>query len=134
MNMKVTPKQYATVLYEMTKDATKAQLKEAVKSFLQMLVKGRALPMLPRILQMYEDYYNRKEGIVDVEVVSGRSIPTSVPRTLKTQLSEKMNVELTLREDPSVLGGARIRVGDWMVDDTLKARLNAVRGKMKYAR
>lgn len=128
--MKVTPKQYAALLYEMTKDAKGSELKKAVSVFIRFLVRGRASAMLPRIILMYRDHYNRKEDVIDVEMVSAHEISPKVIQELKHLSHGKANLEYESRQDKRVLGGVRIRIGDYMFDDTLKSRLNQLKLKL----
>ena len=130
--MKITPKQYAALLYEMTHDKKGAGLTNATKAFVQLLVKNRAIAQFARIERMYRDYYNAQEGIVDVEVVSAREMAKKVIGDIGKQLGNK-NIEIKVCEDPAVLGGARIKVGDYIMDDTLKARLTQLK-KTMYGR
>ena len=127
--MKVTPKQYAQLLYETTKDEKGSGLTKVVKTFVQLLIKNRALAQFARIERMYRDYYNAQEGIVDVEVVSARETTKKVMSDIGKQLGGG-NIEIKACEDPTVLGGARIKVGDYMIDDTLKSRLTQLKQRI----
>ena len=115
--MKITPKQYAILLYELTKDAK--DVDGPAKDFLNLLFKNRAFSLLPKIKLLYNNYYNQQEGATDVEVVTARKI------------SEKMlkgdNLNVKMKVDPGVIGGASIKVGDYLVDDTIKARLTKLK-------
>ena len=128
-NMKITPKQYAQLLYEMTKDAEKGALIKAVHSFIALLERNRALSIMPRIERSYCDVYNVQEEVVDAQVVSARELSSHNVKELKSVFKD-YNVECKSYVDPGVLGGARIQVGDYMIDDTLKARLQELKRKM----
>ena len=124
--MRISPKQYAQLLYEMTKDEKGVGLTKVVKTFIQLLIKNRALHTMPRIERMYKDYYNVQEKVVDVEVTAAREVAKKVMIDIGKQLGEK-NIEMKVWEDEKLLGGARIKVGDYMIDDTLKARLTRLK-------
>ncbi|KKU13638.1 MAG: ATP synthase subunit delta [Parcubacteria group bacterium GW2011_GWC2_45_7] len=126
--MKVTSKQYAVLLYELTHEAKKAELKEIGQSFLRLLIKGRALHLLPRILKLYENYYNACAGITDVEIVTAQEMSRKAVQTIKKTVEGK--VELRQRVDQAVIGGALIKINDWMIDNTLKTRINKLRQKL----
>ena len=120
--MKITPKQYAVLLYEMTTDKEKAALSKSVRSFIELLSRNRALSLLPRIERAYLSYYNTREEVLDVTLTSARELSHHALKGLKDALSEH-NVECKMQIDPEVIGGAKIQAGDYMIDDTLKARL-----------
>ncbi|MDO8505586.1 MAG: ATP synthase F1 subunit delta [bacterium] len=121
-HMKITPKQYAVLLYEITSDKEKAALSKSVQSFIELLVRNRALTLLPRIERAYQSYYNAREEVLDVSITSARELSHHALKVVKDALSE-YNVECRTQIKPEVIGGARIRAGDYMIDDTLQARL-----------
>ena len=127
--MKITPKQYAALLYEMTSEAKGTTLAEHVRKFVQVLAKNRAFALLPRIERAYVHYYNAQEDVLDVTVTSARELSHHALKLLKAALKDA-NVECVTQIDPAVLGGARIQVGDYMIDDTLKARLQMLKHKL----
>lgn len=122
--MRISPKQYAVLLYELTKEVKKSALKEVVQLFIKHLARGRAFPMLPLILELYNSYYNAREGVVDVEVVSAGEPSSKIKHDIE-KLHARANVRYSI--NPTLLGGARIRVGDYMIDDTIRARLKLLK-------
>ena len=152
--MKITPKQYAALLYETTKSTKGAELTRHAKEFIQLLARNRAMAMIPRIERAYQDYYNRQEKVLDVTVTTAREvsknivhkIEQNVAQTFRSEVRSKdlsyeirearskdLSYEIRENIDPDVLGGARIRVGDYMLDDTLKARIMKLKQSL-YAR
>lgn len=127
--MRITPKKYAALLYEMTKGVEKGVLTKAVRAFITLLARHRAVAMMPRIERAYQTVYNAHEEVIDVEIVSARELSAPNMKALKSVLKE-YHVECATRVDEAVLGGARIKVGDYMIDDTLKARLQELKRKM----
>lgn len=120
--MKVTPKQYAILLYELTKQAKNNNVDAITQQFLNLLIKNRNLALLSKITLLYKDYYNQQEETVDVEIVTAKETHKNLAKAVEEQLQkQKCNIET--RIDKSVLGGAAVRVGDYLIDDTLKARL-----------
>ena len=124
--MKITQKQYAILLYEMTKEAKKKEIEERTQDFLNLLLKHRTLNQLPKILQSYAQYYNVQEKVVDVEVTTAREVGKPVEAAFKSP-QDGLKTAATFTIDPAVIGGARIRIGDYMVDDTIRARLMQLR-------
>lgn len=128
--MRISPKQYAVLLYELTRGAKKKEIEERTRDFLNLLLKNRALGQLPKILLFYEQYYNAQENVADVEVTTARAMQKSVVKDIGTQLGKEVSAEIKVCEDPTVIGGARIKIGDYMIDDTLRARLRALRNTL----
>jgi len=130
--MKITTKQYAIRLYEATKDVEKGALVKSVRAFIELLAKNRALNLLPKITNSYQSYYNAKEDVMDVTITTARPLPPSSVKHLKEALRD-YNAECASQIDPTVLGGAKIRAGDYMLDDTLKTRIMKLKESL-YAR
>lgn len=124
--MKISPKQYAILLYELTQDVKKNAIEERTRAFLNLLLKQRALNQLPRILRFYSQYYNVQEGVIDVEVTTAREAG-KIEDKIKNEIKIENKIELKKKVDPSLIGGVRIKVGDYMIDDTVRARLRALR-------
>lgn len=100
--------------------------------FLQLLLAKERLALLPTIAEEAWKYYRRDAGIVTAELTTAGPVGDDFPRALTATL-EKMTgkkVELTARVDPSVLGGVRLVIGDYVIDDTLAARLKGIRDAM----
>jgi len=105
------------------------------REFLAFLLRKGRLELLPLVQREMLSLYRRDEGIVAVEVT------TAVPLTDKLRLAFEAalrkltgkKVELVPVVDDKVVGGVRIRIGDHVMDDTLAARLDGIRGAMSGA-
>lgn len=106
-----------------------------VLNLLVLLTSRSSLQLLPAIVAEYQrlmdDHYNRERA----EVVT--AIPLEAPQRERvtrrlSQLLEK-EVVLTTRVNPGVLGGMVARVGDRMIDASLRGRLLALRKSLGEA-
>ncbi len=130
--MKVTPKQYAILLYELTRDKKGAELDRATGDFVGFLARKRAFGLLSRIERLYRDYYNTQEKVVDVEITSAHALPKKVLREIEELLEKHGTLEIAETTNSQMLGGARIRIDDYMLDDTLRARLKNLNKVSNY--
>lgn len=121
--MRISPKQYGILLYELTKDADDRAINEVVGQFLRLLIKNRNLSLLPKIKLMYQNYYNEQEGEADVTITALNNAPKSVIEKIKKQVGAK-NINIEINIDKNILGGSVIRFGDYLVDNTLRTKLN----------
>ncbi|HEY4498807.1 MAG TPA: F0F1 ATP synthase subunit delta [Candidatus Paceibacterota bacterium] len=118
--MKYTPSQYATTLYDLLEENPKKQ-KETVKAFAQKLVANGSVKDLRAIESAFvREWYDRK-GITPVTVTAGESGAYTKKEIEKITGKE---IELTEIKDPGVGAGARIRIGDYQIDNTLARRLS----------
>jgi F-type H+-transporting ATPase subunit delta len=69
---------------------------------------------------------------VKAEVVSAVELSAEEQEQLRQTLTAQYGEGLvfTFREDPAILGGLRVRVGDRLIDTSIASRLNALRDSL----
>jgi|SRR3989344_2813031 len=130
--MKVTARQYATVLYEATHGLKGAACTEAVEGFVRLLAAKNALRKIEEIIVDFEHYYNQLEGIVPVSVVSAAALTDAERQRITQALTQATDkkIELVERLDPSLIGGIVIKIGDTVIDNSFKKHLQLVRNTL----
>jgi F-type H+-transporting ATPase subunit delta len=106
--------------------AEKGQISTIVKNSLLLLSDRRRLHLLPAIAQLLKEMGDAREGVVRAEVTTAARLPESYYEKLGKQL-EKMTgkrVVVDRREDPSLIAGVVTRIGDMVIDGSLRARLD----------
>lgn len=110
----------------------KGKIDEELLSFLLILIeKGRILHLKEKQIE-FEKIYFEKHNMLFVNVKTVISLDEEDRKNLKNNLSKKYNKEIVLKEeiDPSIIGGVYIRVGDDVIDGTIKSKLNEMRKLM----
>jgi len=124
-NPKVTDQQ----VFDVVADVAKAQLPGNAKNFLRMVIENGRLAALPEIAVQFRALKNAQSGSSDAVVYSAFPIPAAtlgdVAATLEKRFGRKLNV--TVAEDPSLIGGIRVVVGDEVLDTSVKARLEQMK-------
>jgi F-type H+-transporting ATPase subunit delta len=95
-------------------------------NLLLLLIRRERLALLPRITQVFQQMYNKEKGIVVADVTTAVPLDEAHKQHLSQQLAEitgGKQVELTLHEDPRILGGLIARVGDELLDASVATRL-----------
>ncbi|MBI4169698.1 MAG: ATP synthase F1 subunit delta [Acidobacteria bacterium] len=116
--------------------ARRGKMHDLTRSFLQLLVRNRRLGALAAIAQAFEAIKNDRLGVLSVETTTAVPLSSSQVKRLREAL-EKMTgrkVEVKLRVDPAVLGGARTRIGSKVYDGTLSRQLALLRERLAQAR
>jgi F-type H+-transporting ATPase subunit delta len=106
--------------------AEKGQLSTVVKNALLLLGDRRRLHALPAIAQLLKEMSDLREGVLRAEVTTAARLPDSYYDRLKAKL-EKMTgkrIVIDRREDPTLIAGVVTRIGDMVIDGSLKARLD----------
>lgn len=100
--------------------------------FLFVLVNKHREKLLEQCLEEYQklllEFYNQ----VFVDVESPLTLPENIAKDLKNRLSLKLGkrVELVVSKNPSLLGGMVLRIGDRVVDGSLRTKLEGLREKL----
>lgn len=104
-----------------------------VKNMLLALVRDNKLEQLPGVVQAFEAYVAEAgQQPLECEVVSAVELNEAQRSRISDQLKATHGdrLELRFRTDPSIIGGLIIRVGDQVLDNSLRTRLSAVQRKM----
>ena len=124
-----SPKVTDQQVFDVVADVAKAPLPENGKNFLRMVIENGRLPALPEIAAQFRALKNAQSGSSDAVVYSAFPIAASslgeVAQTLEKRFGRKLNV--TVQEDPSLIGGIRVVVGDEVLDTSVKARLEQMK-------
>lgn len=101
------------------------QLQEEQRNFLALLAHNARLALLPEIAVQYEQLRAEAERIADVEVSSAQALSAEQSAALKGALERRLGRAVRLHEtvDPALLGGAVVRFGDFVVDGSLRRRV-----------
>jgi F-type H+-transporting ATPase subunit delta len=94
-------------------------------NFIKLLVERHRLESLPRIVEIFEDLYNREKGIVVADVTTAVPLDDARRKEVADRLATitGKTVELRTHTDPSILGGIIARIGDELIDASVATRL-----------
>jgi F-type H+-transporting ATPase subunit delta len=103
-------------------------------NFLLVLNRRWRLGSLPAILDAYAHLDNvRRLGRREVELVSPLPLEGGMLEQIKQGIAAWGGFEplIRVRQDPSLLGGWIIRIGDQQIDATIRGQLERLRGQLK---
>jgi F-type H+-transporting ATPase subunit delta len=98
-------------------------------NLVRLLVERGRLAALPAVVAHYRRLADRASGVVRAEVIAAVAVDEQAAARLRRTLSEKLGgeVETTVTQDPSILGGLVIRIGDRVIDGSVRTRLQQLR-------
>jgi F-type H+-transporting ATPase subunit delta len=103
--------------------------------FLQVVVQRGRQGLLPDIAVEYEQMVDRHLDRIHAVVSTARPVDEKLGAAIAARLSQVFakNVLPHFRDDPALLGGVVVRVGDRVFDGSLRRKLKLLRGRMLHA-
>jgi ATP synthase F1 delta subunit len=100
-----------------------------VANFLALLIENHRMPVIFRVRREFERLWERENQLLPVTVTSAVKLDeatvTSIGETIGQQTGQR--VQLTANVDPDVLGGLVVRVGNSILDASIRNRLENLR-------
>ena len=109
--------------------AERLGLDATAKNALSLILERRRIRALPAIAQRLREMADAKRGIVRAEVQTAMPLPEEYFEKLQRELERitGQRVALDPRQDPSILAGVVVRIGDSVYDGSLRARLEQLK-------
>lgn len=105
-----------------------AKLKDNTKlaNLIDELGYQKRLALLGAIYKLYLAYKNEQEGKLEVEVISAFELDKTQIENLRMALEKRYErkMDLSVKLDSSLIGGLIIRLGDMIIDSSVKGRLS----------
>jgi F-type H+-transporting ATPase subunit delta len=103
-----------------------------IRNFLFVMVDNQRTPLLPHILEAFQEVIRRRQGVAEAEVSSAVNLSEAqkaqLLQTLERLTGKKIQAKYAL--EPELLGGAVVRIGDTIYDGSLRSRLNEMRTRL----
>ena len=108
---------------------------DLVQNFLELLIENHRMPALLRIRRAYDALWEEENKLLPVEITSAIELDKKVIKQIGDQIGEQTGkkVELSARVDPDVLGGLVVRVGNTILDASIRHRLDQLRKQVARA-
>jgi F-type H+-transporting ATPase subunit delta len=103
-----------------------------LRNFLHILVDRDRLDEVPGILEALRDLINAQRGIVTAEVTTAVPLDADMERLVAQRLAAHLGrdadkISIRPHVDPSIIGGVVARVGDEVIDDSVRGRIERLR-------
>lgn len=102
---------------------------EVVVNFLDLLIEKHRMPVIFRIRADYESLWEQENRMLPVQITSAVELDPATTQSLGETIGERAGrrVALETRVDPEIIGGIVVRVGNSILDASIRNRLEQLR-------
>ena len=103
-----------------------------IAGLLQLLVRKDRVGLLPAIARAFGDLVDRRAGIAKARITTAVELDETQRRDLVARLekSSGRRITATFGVDAALIGGARVQVGDHLIDGSIRAQLDLLRSQL----
>jgi F-type H+-transporting ATPase subunit delta len=123
---KVSDTQRSGIFLALCGEGVTPEAKNAeMENLVQLLLENGRLQLLPQIAELFDQQKNEREGVVDAEISTAFDLDAGQLQSLVADLQRrfKRRVNPQVRVDRSLIGGAKIVVGDTVIDGSVRGKL-----------
>jgi F-type H+-transporting ATPase subunit delta len=101
----------------------------AFANFLQALIERHRMPAIFRIRAEFIDLWDEAKRLLPVLITTAVELDSATVESLSKRIGDQVdrNIEMSTAVDPEILGGVMLRVGNVILDASIKSRLEQLR-------
>ena len=103
-----------------------------IAGLLQLLVRKDGVGLLPGIARAFGDLVDRRAGIAKARITTAVELDEQQRQDMVARLEKASGkkIKATFGVDASLIGGARVQVGDHLIDGSIRAQLDSLRSQL----
>ena len=104
-------------------------------NFLELLIENHRMPVIFRVRRQFDALYDREHKRLPVEVTSAVALDDAVVRASRSASASRpaRTCSSSSNVDPDILGGIVLRVGNSILDASIRHRLDQLRREVAKA-
>ena len=108
---------------------------ETLVNFLELLLENHRMPLIHRIHRQYEELWREENRLLQVQVTSAIELDKQTVDSIGEKIGEQTGrrIDLQSKVDPDILGGIVLRVGNAILDASIRSRLDQLRRQVARA-
>jgi F-type H+-transporting ATPase subunit delta len=102
--------------------------------FLDLLIEKKRYDLFPMVAAVYGRLAADKRGVAKAVVRTARPLSADAQKTLSARLKifAGKDIELDVKEDPELIGGVSVKIGDWVLDSSLRGQLRRMKESFNH--
>ena len=103
------------------------------RSFVRVLIEGDRISVLPEIQRLFESLKDTADGVAKATIETAFPFQGDELAELTSALEKRFGkkIEATVAVRPELIGGARITVGDTVIDASVQEQLRAMAAQLR---
>ena len=104
-----------------------------IANFVGLLADRQAVGLVGQIVDEYTELLNAAMDRISADVTAATSISSAQEQRLRTSLGTSLQktVVLNVHEDPEIIGGLVVRVGDQIIDGSVRTKLASMKQRLE---
>ena len=102
---------------------------ETLVNFLELLIEKHRMPAVFRIRRYYDGLWEQENKVLPVQISTATALDDKIVKQIGDRIAKDtgQKIELTADVDPDILGGIVLRVGNSILDASIRNRLDNLR-------
>ncbi len=98
------------------------------RDFIGVLIQNGRLPLLAEAINSFKEFISRRSGEVSVRIETAKPLTAAQKDGFQKKISMALgrDVVLEVGVDPDILGGMVVTIGSYMIDDSVRRKLDAL--------
>lgn len=98
-------------------------------NLLDLLIENHRLPVLPRLRRVFDGMFREERKLLPVTITSAVPLDSQAAQNIGDEIGRRTGrtIELTTTVDPDLIGGLTLRVGNQILDASIRNRLESLR-------
>ena len=113
-----------------------ANVQPEARNLARMLIERDRTMLIPDIREMFDAQLRAERGIAVAQVTSAEQLSDAEQDFIRQRLEAMTGrkVELAIRIDPEIIGGIIVRIGDQVIDGSVRNKLEKMRSRLLAGR
>jgi F-type H+-transporting ATPase subunit delta len=105
------------------------------ENFLKLLIENHRMPVLFRVRRAYEELWREENKLLQVQITSAVKLDPRTVESIGDRIAEQTGrkIDLSTEVRPHILGGIVVRVGNSILDASVRNRLEQLRKQVARA-
>lgn len=116
--------------------ALNTEVQPETRNLTRMLIDRNRVTLLPEIREIFDDEVRAERGIVVADVTTAERLGEPEQELVRQKLETLTGkqVQLALHIEPDIIGGIIVRIGDQVIDGSVRNKLEKMRSRLVAGR